>query len=554
MLVVLCLIGLESPSFIQVKIGKLFAIERAAFSRQIFLVSKDPSIPHPSSRYWRWGLLPVALFLVLALSHDLAAPWTLEDNYNGAIYSQAAHNYLRAGLVATACVPAVLYFGPLPIPPDGYYVHHPCLLPLTVAGMFSILGEKEWVARLVPIGASLLTLCFLWLLVRHCAGARTATLAAGIFATLPMELHYGEMVNFEPVALFWMVTALLVLRYWQQTGRPVWRVLLFVAIFFGLWTEWTGYFFALLIAFYFLGAGPKRGWPALVLALAALSGAVFLLQIHHVDPEAWSDAGHAFLFRLGRQGATGTAFTWGQWTSTVFFSLIGLIPLFQWALAIAGTIYFFRRQRHLEGSRYLAGAAGCLFVLDLGYMVGFRNASFIHDFAGFYFTAPVAMMGGVALNAFVIWMGGLVREMALARMGSLIVCMVLALLALTGYPAALKFDSQFEILDGDTPEPKTLIPDVGRLIGRTFPPDAVVLCNFDPYDSNVPYYAQRTVVTNLSTFDEWKQAEVPGHSGGVIWMHAPGASEILSNLGKESERIVNVDGVRFCLWVPQAPR
>ena len=90
------------------------------------------------------------------------------------------------------------------------------------------------------------------------------------------------------------------------------------------------------------------------------------------------------------------------------------------------------------------------------------------------------MMGGVALNGFVVWMGGLVREMYLVRMGNTIVCAVIVLLAFTGFTEAQKFDSQFMILDGDRPEPPTLIPDLGRAIGRIFPPDAEVLCNFDP--------------------------------------------------------------------------
>ena len=240
--------------------------------------------------------------------------------------------------------------------------------------MFSVLGEKEWVARLVPIAASAFTLLLLWLLVRTCAGARAATLGAGIFATVPMELHYGEMVNFEPLALFWMVAALLTLRYWRQTGRPVWRWLMLLSFLLGLWTEWLGYFFALIMAVYFLWAPPRsqRAVAWILLAMMALSGAVFLLQIRHVNPAAWKDAGGAFLFRLGRQGATGISFTWGEWARTVALSLEGLIPPFQWALAIGGVLYFFRHQTHLEGSRFLAGAAGCLFLMDAGYMVGFR--------------------------------------------------------------------------------------------------------------------------------------------------------------------------------------
>ena len=55
-------------------------------------------------------------------------PWTYNDDYNGAFWSQAARNLNRAGFAATAGVPAPLYFGALPIPAGGLYVHHPTLL------------------------------------------------------------------------------------------------------------------------------------------------------------------------------------------------------------------------------------------------------------------------------------------------------------------------------------------------------------------------------------------------------------------------------------------
>ena len=37
------------------------------------------------------------------------------------------------------------------------------------------------------------------------------------------------------------------------------------------------------------------------------------------------------------------------------------------------------------------------------YLVAFRNASYIHDYAGFYLVAPVALMAGVALDHLADW-------------------------------------------------------------------------------------------------------------------------------------------------------
>jgi hypothetical protein len=41
-----------------------------------------------------------------------------------------------------------------------------------LAGMFAVLGEKEWVARLLPIAFSLVSVVLLWALMKDCAGRR----------------------------------------------------------------------------------------------------------------------------------------------------------------------------------------------------------------------------------------------------------------------------------------------------------------------------------------------------------------------------------------------
>ena len=97
----------------------------------------DSSETVPAERWWFLGLFIVLALLAFHFSRGLNRPWVEEDNWYGAVYAQAAHNNLRAGLHA-AGVPATLYFGPLPIPPDAYYVHHPTLLPLLVTASFAV--------------------------------------------------------------------------------------------------------------------------------------------------------------------------------------------------------------------------------------------------------------------------------------------------------------------------------------------------------------------------------------------------------------------------------
>src|SRR5207249_4185600 len=116
--------------------------------RQSFGTPKITPPSRPESKYWTAGVFVIVAFLAGNLLRTIHVPWVEDDNWYGAVYSQAAHNNLRAGLLATGGVPATLYFGPLPIPREAFYVHHPTLFPLMVTGAFAVFGEAEWVARL----------------------------------------------------------------------------------------------------------------------------------------------------------------------------------------------------------------------------------------------------------------------------------------------------------------------------------------------------------------------------------------------------------------------
>ncbi len=151
-----------------------------------------------------WQLCAVALLVILGavLCARISHPWTYNDDYNGAFWSQAARNLSRAGFVSTAGVPAPLYFGSPPIPSDALYVHHPTLLADMMFLDRALLGESERAARCLPIAFSLLTAALLWCFISLCAGWRAAAFVLAFYVAAPMELHYGQMVNFEAPELF----------------------------------------------------------------------------------------------------------------------------------------------------------------------------------------------------------------------------------------------------------------------------------------------------------------------------------------------------------------
>lgn len=521
-------------------------------------ISTEPFVKFPAecsssnSRLWVAGLLVALVVLGWGLLRDVAAPWTDNSDANGACWSQSAHNTLRAGLLATAGVPSAFYFGGPPIPAEGYYAHHPPLLSLMLTGMFALCGEREWVARALPIAFSFAGLALLWRLVQRTAGARAAAFSAILFAAMPMELHYGRMVNFEPIDLVWMLGALACLLQWERTGARRWRWLMLAFLVLALWTAWLGYLFVLTLALHFSLTPGRRDWRiALALpGLAAVSFCLFLLHVSLVQPGAWADMVDSFKMRMA---ASGDPIPWAGWARRMTGSLLTHIQPLAWLAGIAGGAAVMLRRKSDAALRWLGWAALCFFGLSVFYVVVFRNASSIHDYASFYFTVPVAMMAGVALDSLVTWSEARGGGMKMAALVS--VFGVCAFLVLSGERQALALKKQFHILDEEKEEPASLIPELGRAIRDRFPEDTAVICNFLPsYGPQLHYYAQHDLLACAFTADEWKEMIAdPGNApvGGVVWLDADGAPEVLAGLPAGSREDIAIAGVRFCFWRPR---
>ena len=527
-------------------------------------ITADPPAQFPFARNSRVWILLFALvlgFLVSCYCRTIRDPWVEEDNWYGAVYSQAAHNNLRAGLTVTGGVPVTLYYGPLPFPRDVFYVHHPTLLPLLVTASFGLLGESEWAAKLVPIACTLLSVIFLWLLVRDLAGRRAGTLVALIFATLPMQLHYGDMVDFEAPLLMLMLATLLSLQYWRTTGRVLWMMPATLFVFLALWMDWPGYLFvlSLVVCFWLRGTKGSRLFALALLGVIAVSGVFFLLQIRYVNPAAWHDLAIAVRMRLGNGVATGSSamarepnlhFTFWEWCRTVAHGLHENYGWLPWLLAAGGTVYAVHQHQVSAGLRQAGWGALQIAIIGAAYMTILRNWSYIHDWSSFYLSAPVAIMGGMGLDGALNWIERR-KPARYLRVGTVLFLGGLALLlGGTGFRQSESMRSQFLMLDGITSEPRNLIPNLGLFLTKSFSPEITILSNFDPYSSTLPYYAQRTILNNLGSEAEWKAAisDETGPLGGIIWRDAPGAAALLAALPKEEVSAVELDGCLFAVW------
>jgi hypothetical protein len=184
-------------------------------------------------------------------------------------------------------------------------------------------------------------------------------------------------------------------------------------------------------------------------------------------------------------------------------------------------------------------------------MILLRNWSYVHDWASFPLIGSIAILGGLGFEGLLAATRHLPsRSFRLPATG--IAVAALLALAIAGFRQGETQRSQLLMLDGEASEPANLIVDVGDFLARTFPAGKTLLCNFDPYYSTLAYYAQRPLVNNLTGVEDWVTATEKAHpSGGIIWLGAPSASEIVHSLPASEIQPVMIDGVPFAIWKPR---
>ena len=433
----------------------------------------------------------------------------------------------------------------------GFMFIIPVCYRLSVSAAFQLLGESEWAARLVPLFCSSVSVIAVWLLARSCAGLRAATFSAAVMVTLPMELHYGQMVNFEPCALMWMLIALLSLRYASVTGHTYWWVSMIAACVLAMWTAWLGYFFVIILALHFVFFAPEKrvGIAMWLWLLALLSVLIFLFQIHAVRADAWPNLVTAFKERLSSSAGGALRFSMTEWIRTVGGWLLILISPLAWALTLGGGLIVWKNRQCAPELRWLGWAALCFLLLNGSYLVLFRNASYIHDYAGFYLIAPVALLAGLALDRIAGWKAR--RPLGLALALAVVLC-----LAYLGVVTTHSLWSQCHLLDENIAESPRFIPSLGQILREYFDERTEVLCNFEPQATTLPYYAQRSLLGEPWDAAGWTEQlrDKKGGFGAIVWMGDRDSTELLKALPEQGRTEIELEQIRFCLWKPPVTR
>lgn len=246
----------------------------------------------------RFGLISGVILVVYTtgLCRDLREPWVGLHDWNGAFFSQLARNLIRYPFSIHHGMPMVAVGEQLPSSEErSFYPRHPPALPWILAGVFSIAGESEAIARCVPIAASLATLWLMIGLIRRRDGDLIALLAGLFFSLMPMTVYFGRMVDHEALCLFFMLGSVASMDWAaeQSLSQRSWGfafALSLLSLAALIWTDWPGILFAIayfIVAVRKIPQSPLRRAVLVAVPLVTLVSAAMLM---------------AFLVRFGFEG------------------------------------------------------------------------------------------------------------------------------------------------------------------------------------------------------------------------------------------------------------
>ncbi|MEQ8766862.1 MAG: glycosyltransferase family 39 protein [Planctomycetota bacterium] len=442
---------------------------------------------------------------------DFLCPWNdFHHGSNGARYSLIARNYLAHGGDPTPRMDPVFADEPLFEP----YLRHPPLLPALIAVSFSVFGEAEWAARLIPLTAHAGVIVLLWWLARRWLGARVAWLCVMLYAALPMSAYYGGMVDPQgSLVILFVLSSLAAGELWIRRDSQVAFVAAAMAVGLAALTDWPGFYWAGLfpVAMAILARDPalrgrRRVWsvPCLGLLLAA-SYFAFAGLIRSDAPEiferalrtrsAWS------LIEAGvgaRELLTGVAERWR--------------PYFPWAyLALGGLGVLFLVKD--SARRMVAGLMGLLTFFGLLHVAFFPQGAWVHEYWAYLWAPPLAILAGAGLDGIALT---ITRQPRAAW--TLAVVVALGISAHHGR----------EVYERRQREQRFEAFDFAASVQKHTEPDDVLLTTapVPNFGAQLLYYLHRRVEPPLESLEalesHWSQASEPL----VVLVHLPTLSTI----------------------------
>ena len=236
-----------------------------------------------------WSLRRILLAeLILGLSLLAILCIRLDKPFHGAYervsYAHVlmARNHLRYGLDVTRGMGS-LAAGGLQLQDLGghWWIHHPPLMPLYVAGWFRVFGESFAVARLSAIALTVLALPLVGFIARKLGGPAAGLWACLLYAASGTAVWDGRRPEYFQLALLLMLLALAFYVSWREkptSGK--WGGFL-VSMSLACLVDWPPFLFAGGLAAHLCATDGRRGlWRAVgLLGIGAASFGVFLIHV-----------------------------------------------------------------------------------------------------------------------------------------------------------------------------------------------------------------------------------------------------------------------------------
>lgn len=435
----------------------------------------------------------IAIVIVAAagMLTNVAAPWVGHHDWNGALWSLFARNFLRYGY-GTLHFGHAYFAGPLP-EHVGYYTHHSPLITLVLTELYRVFGMHEAVARAAAVVVALVAAGLFYVLIRDSFDEATAVAALFFYALCPMHLYFGRMYNHEVFALFAIVLCLHAYRRWVRSGSRGALAAVGASLMLANATAWPGYYLTALLPLHhrWTAAGPRRTRPlaATLLAVSLFTFGVFLAHGYWLEgPE---------LFRELRDNVHKAWFSnrldWDEEFTNLGFvreELGRVLSLFTRpvvALAALGAVYRLGRAAIARRLDAASGLLALLLLLGAAHVVLFRQDAMVHDYYLYYLLPGVALAAGIAC-----------RSIAAARIRTAYRWLTLGAIA-----------ASFLVLSARTTRAihRDVMPErrrdvaLGRWIHDHTDFATPVLLNFEADGPFVVLYADRDVVEGVDTVE-----------------------------------------------------
>ena len=343
----------------------------------------------------RKSAIPPALIVVLLaawalLTIQIGSAWFGHQDANGAWISLAVRNYQwhgffeRGGMIDTN---PDLLGTPQP------YTHHPPLAVWIPALPVLLVGYDEAILRFAAACCTMIGAAALYVLARRLAGRTFALWSAAFYLLTPMTAYFGRMPDHEaPALMFCLLYAMALVNWLRRPARRGWWGLVALVILTA-WTAWGG----LIVIGVLTGVAlfyTRKRLALLMLGVVAVSSVIAMLGYYVVYfPDALTDLINVFLWRTSTSTleAGTVAFTWGEYMLREAARLVTLYTPTVVALVLPG-IALILRQRGLLRAFVIA-----LLIGGVGYLLLFRNASYIHDYYLLYTAPGIALLAGGAV-------------------------------------------------------------------------------------------------------------------------------------------------------------